>query len=860
MARTLKLVNGSDEVDLLVLTTPGMLINRGGSGPTRVRRQNTFAGSNLSQMDVLKSGRTLPVTDTYRIDVRGSSMDNVASQVQTLQKIVRKSIDYATTQWQDDPTYLVQQGTTETNTRYAKVLAPASAVYPDPFDQPFENNYDLDSYTVQLVREPFFRSGIPGVFPTTPLSLNTPGQVFFSDVSGTAEVTSDAAINGAWGFEVDATATASYGQIDLFSNETIFVAEFELNPWNLTMPDTTLGAVCTFKDSGTGNIIMELRLTKSGTNMLLRVRTRLDSGSFVNSTFFNINTITSTDAIKVKTEWAASTGPGNDDGYTKLYVDDVERVSNTGVDNDTYTVDRARFLAPDTATGISGSVYFDDINTKNTIGGDWDTETDFESNHALIQNYQATTVLTHIFNYDNGGASFSSNLKDMQDFELFDAAPAVGDIMYFGAGAPFFAVMLNIITAGDMGITAVVELSDGGATWTAGGGAFPVSAVDSYTGALKIQIDPDTNWATETVNGVANKYWMRVRITAVGSGTVPATHGGGGVPFTGTEPAVRISSEGIAGDQVALAIMRIINQNNSDGAQPSTNVLIGQKSRGLDNFLSRLNGGGDMPTGWITGGNTDTTQTAASDAPGGFLERCTFATDQTMITRSGASTTDANIIADYVGTYRVFVNCNQTAGNVGDVSIRFVASVGSIDSITDTVSPTVTGHNILLELGEVSILQTKVLSGEVSTEYSSMTLLLQASATSATPNLDIYDIVLIPIDELVVSAYSGEAQSLAVTDGTLLTNTYLQFDSDIIRHPSVVNGIYGYEDGYSPLSLWEMTGSAPRLEPARDLKLFYLFSENRGTLAANSWTARNRHSFVGTIYVQERWQMLRGAD
>ena len=81
-----------------------------------------------------------------------------------------------------------------------------------------------------------------------------------------------------------------------------------------------------------------------------------NGGSFTNTTRFAITNATH----YVEVDWRASTGPGANNGGLTLWIDGVQRVDLTGVDNDTLRVESVRLGAVSgIGTTINGSHYLD---------------------------------------------------------------------------------------------------------------------------------------------------------------------------------------------------------------------------------------------------------------------------------------------------------------------------------------------------------------------------------------------------------------------------------------------------------------------------------------------------------------------
>lgn len=127
---------------------------------------------------------------------------------------------------------------------------------------------------------------------------------------------------------------------------------------------------------------------------------------------------------------------------------------------------------------------------------------------------------------DDGGV-FTDDTTDANsaadgDVELFPAVSAVADAGYIGFAAQFSKVIVDrlLATQGVAGVTAY-EYSQGGDTWaalagvsdaTATGGGFG-NAVLADGDAITFTVPSD--WATDSIDGSAQLYWIRFRVTTV---------------------------------------------------------------------------------------------------------------------------------------------------------------------------------------------------------------------------------------------------------------------------------------------------------------------------------------------------------
>jgi|GEM_PF-1973300 len=125
----------------------------------------------------------------------------------------------------------------------------------------------------------------------------------------------------------------------------------------------------------------------------------------------------------------------------------------------------------------------------------------------------------------NAGANWTTNTSrdfmfqvgyTLDDMTLLPAALAVGDAYYWGYDSKFNRIYQDISVPGEGTYILVWEYSKGGGVWA--------SCVDLDDGTNSFQnfgegvIDhtPQGDWAVDTVGGIANKYWIRARVTDAG--------------------------------------------------------------------------------------------------------------------------------------------------------------------------------------------------------------------------------------------------------------------------------------------------------------------------------------------------------
>jgi len=861
MARTFTLKDSTDSVDLINTGTTGIIGSRGGFGRNRISPDLEFSSSALVDSARLRFKNYNPVTERYRLNLKSSSHDNAASQLQTLERLLRKADLFQTTDWIQDPVYIQQQTTNETNTRFSMVIAWLSQQLQDFFDTPFDANNEIDDFEIFLTREPFWRSTAPGTLPSLE-PLKTPDFPYADSIAGTAanfDVNATAALAGDWGAEITIAGVGSeaYMKFTTIPNETSFTLKYKFDPNTLSMNNSTEYNSVFGVSPGTGSIAFVINHGQdSNGDFFLKALAKDDSGA-------NVGVITSgilTDAAHdIRLEWVASSGPGNNDGTMALFFDNVQEGStSTGLDSDTHNITGVDIGARGALdANMSGSTLFDNIEFDNVVPFvAAERLADFENTLPFISNYRHDSVLSHIFNEDNSATAFSSNFFGVPNFTYFEVSgstPALNDAVYFGSDNPFYNLILNIGVAGNAsGATLVLEYSTTTGFTSVVDGIRTADLTDgSFLGHTQINFRGASDWAKRTVNSV-NKFWLRVRISALTTWTTSPQQKNE-IVYAPKDTYYEINESQIHGDVQSLMINRILYYVTQSDA--ITWITLGAKSRGLDNFTGRLNAGGDNPTSWSETFDTDTTQTADETAPSGNNATTTFSSNQTLVQRFSITVTDKDIESDFEGTYRIYLRAKQVGGVAGDVSVQLKIQRNVVFE-GETIKLRQVDEGIeLIDLGQFEISGFRVLAGETETALTLTFSLFAKSDNGTTPNLESHDLVFMPIDEMGLTVSS----SLRANQG-LIRKRGVQIDSGLLREESNNFRFVPASDVFSVvmLSEWESRGTLPIIEPIRKTRIYWLLGfANTTTLIIESDQSLN----VGhNIYVHERWISLRGSD
>ncbi|MHA2313323.1 MAG: hypothetical protein ACXADF_17690 [Candidatus Thorarchaeota archaeon] len=153
--------------------------------------------------------------------------------------------------------------------------------------------------------------------------------------------------------------------------------------------------------------------------------------------------------------------------------------------------------------------------SSNMLTSDMDTLHTFLAPSAALT-YDDTTAVTACV-VDDGGVQTTdttdANDAGANDVEILPATPAVNDAFYIGMDLPLPAIKLNIGTAGVGTWTITWEYYDG-SSWTALSGVIDDTTGFTVAGSEIVSWTIPPDWATTTVNSIADLYWVRGRVSA----------------------------------------------------------------------------------------------------------------------------------------------------------------------------------------------------------------------------------------------------------------------------------------------------------------------------------------------------------
>jgi hypothetical protein len=174
-------------------------------------------------------------------------------------------------------------------------------------------------------------------------------------------VNGTAALEGSYGLQVvfDGAGGDAYVQDNSPSGETRYVIQFRMNSAPATMATSSNHQIvrAISGDPTPTGVAFQVKIFRTAVGKELQVLARLDNGSFTNRIAVVGDSPTN---AAYGVDWKASSAPGANDGFAKLYKQGTLRKELLNLDNDQQVVDMVRmgsFGAVDVST--TGSMYFD---------------------------------------------------------------------------------------------------------------------------------------------------------------------------------------------------------------------------------------------------------------------------------------------------------------------------------------------------------------------------------------------------------------------------------------------------------------------------------------------------------------------
>jgi RHS repeat-associated protein/CSLREA domain-containing protein len=246
---------------------------------------------------------------------------------------------------------------TATNTPSGPTVTPSRTFTPSftPTQTPTSTGTSTSTFTPTSTNDLIFADG----FETGNLSAwtsNTPD-------NGDLSVSTAAALKGTYGLQTVIDDNNSiFVTDDTPAAEPRYRARFYFDPNSITMASGD--AFFIFKGyTGTSTDVLRMEVRNSSGAYQLRGGLLTDGSVWTNTNWFTI-----TDAShSMEVDWRAASAAGANDGALTLWIDGNQLADLTGVDNDTWRIDRDRLGAiSGVDTGTRGTYYLDAFESRRT--------------------------------------------------------------------------------------------------------------------------------------------------------------------------------------------------------------------------------------------------------------------------------------------------------------------------------------------------------------------------------------------------------------------------------------------------------------------------------------------------------------
>jgi len=494
---------------------------------------------------------------------------------------------------------------------------------------------------------------------------------------------------------------------------------------------------------------------------------------------------------------------------------------------------------------------------------------------SYLANKRNDANITNIHYWDSTAAAWSLNLMGMAlPYNLLPIVPAAGDFVLFGIdttmpnSGPFCSLVFDLLTA-QTDLTIVWRYSDAGILPTAWGaltvqdntnadGAMTGQAFDT-TAIKSVHWEQPATWV-DTLNptvaavplGVTG-YWVCAHVTAIGAAPATPWQQNRHV-YSITWPYVDVAAADIAGDVPALLRVRLRNQSDADfgvalsPALYAERVLIGARSlsRGT-NFTAYLNAANEQnPAGITVGLFGAAAFTVDPVSPTGVKVQYLNVPALQSIMQWAL---DSTIASEYIGRYHAFIRAEQVTGAPGDITLQ-LSSTFALVSATSVQVPFIA--SALPELLDMGIVNLGAKSGGT---IESIVLSIDGFGDGAA-DIDIYDLILLPVDEWAGDLLDFDKKGLSARLGgrrQIASGTYLRADG---TNPKIdVQSTTRLQGTDNIAHFWQsVTAAPPVLQANASQRLWFL--EAGLSLVLN----QSKFEIAGSVQLTavQRYNSMRG--
>lgn len=445
-------------------------------------------------------------------------------------------------------------------------------------------------------------------------------------------------------------------------------------------------------------------------------------------------------------------------------------------------------------------------------------------NEVFASNKFSFSNITHIFHYN--GANYSNlQFASVPPYQILGSSAATNKALYLGSktndtdvpGGPFSSAIFDI-TQEARNITVVWEYWNG-SSWVS------LTTQDNTEGFKNLGVNSvswqiPSAWTTTTVNSIVG-YWIRARISAVSSDPQIPIHDNRYI-YTSLLPYIEISDDEISGDLPAVGRIQWHNQSNINVER----LVCGLKSidRG-SNFNSFINIS-DVQTHFgmtvAKGSESGVAWQNDKDAPTGrsLVASYSSGSDINKWNDLFSVTLSTTIARDYHGYYRALLRCfhNSVSSRAWNLRIQLRFGSGGNKLNTRTIYPTTIADWEVLDFGQLAI-STRQIACQAGSLADEMKIVIQGYATFTNKELNLYDLVLIPIDEWGIDARIPELNTSGSPE--IVVNNYLDIDS--ITNPKIAVSAYNRTPAGLIVSKYQNISNGPVMfQKNKDQRLWFL--------------------------------------
>ena len=835
-------------------------------------------GGGVWQDSMLDDGRKLTMTkrangrEVFSLRVAGADMDSTIKETQELRRLLEKARQYWTTNWQREPVWVEARGACETNTRYAYVMDYTAERDDDPYQSPFNGDVlaTMDEWTLEIERSDWLNNP-PGQGSCVAIASQ---QTYWSGSGGgnysPGEMADDCRVEATTGIISLNTPDHIIGNAGgvppiFYAGGIRFIGV--LPPAGSTITYARIDVVA--HDNEAGGVVQ------------WKVYGELNAAPALFTTYANFIARALTTSLAIENDttvggWVAGNTyvlAHNTIDFRNLIQEIINLPGWVAGNNlaiihyDAGSTDWRNYCSWDNALAAP-ILYLEWTTGETALRGRAATCTNevyFANKHNMAQitnayhNRAAAWVDIMAYAYPAGG-------------NLLPAVPAAGDILYLGINTvtldsgPFASAILNIGVRGDNIIDVAWEYWNG--AWV---NLTTVRTIDTAVppeyfnraGVGSVSFDPPSDWVTTAVNGVTG-YWIRCRIVAVGANPVAPTQINR-VPYTVVRPSVDVDELQISGDITALAKALVYDW---DGYSYIKSVILATRSQSRgDNFRMYLNFADEQNISGITAiAGTNTAFAAYVEAPTGRAMLYNPGAGSTGNCQIKISTTPALIgesatAKDFFGKFRCYLRVDRESA-VTDCTVQLKIGIENGNGIytsyyyaseVKTVASLIEAY--LIDFGVIDIPGFTIVND---TEIlMPLVFDIELANTTATPNLYLYDLILIPIDEWAGEFTMQTLTQFAEAIGLVTDPEYNYLDVDSLDLKRKIASFVRYSENGEVMFTWkDITAAAMQLQANADQQVYCLL--RKYDTGDNIWYAEVRGLGSMQLYAAARYLSMRG--